>query len=125
KRELALAALDPESSVESVNLTSGAEELKSRLEVLLGARPEALIDKTIKRHEAVAAREQKRRERVAAAGGDMLGAVFHFLGELVGDGENHAPPAEPVVRQVAARLNECVEVDDSGRARLTVTFPNQ
>jgi hypothetical protein len=125
KRELALAALDPESNVEAVNLTSGAEELKARLEVLLGAKPEALIDKTVERDETAAAREQRRRERVAAAGGEMLGAVFHFLGELVGDGENGAPPAEPVVRDVAARFNKCVEVDETGRARLTVTFPNQ
>jgi hypothetical protein len=30
-----------------------------------------------------------------------------------------------VVRDVAARFNKCVEVDETGRARLTVTFPNQ
>src|SRR5213076_1698305 len=34
KRELALAALDTESDVDAVDLTSGADELKSRLEIL-------------------------------------------------------------------------------------------
>jgi superfamily II DNA or RNA helicase len=125
KRELAMAALDPESTVASVDLSSGTQDLKARLEILLGAKPEAELDKTKERDEITVAREQHRRERVAAAGGEMLGAVFHFLGELVGGHENQAAPAEPVVREVQARLNECVEVDESGRARLTVTFPNQ
>jgi hypothetical protein len=125
KRELALAALDQESNVESVDLISGAEELKARLEVLLGAKPEAMLDKTKEQEETAAAREQQRRERVAVAGGEMFGAVFQFLGELVGTGDKDALPAEPVVRQVQARLQECIEVDETGKARLTVTFPNQ
>ena len=37
KHELALAALDPESDVTQVDLASGMDELRSRLEVLLGA----------------------------------------------------------------------------------------
>jgi SNF2 family DNA or RNA helicase len=126
KRELALAALDQESNVEAVDLASGAEELKSRLEILLGAKPAAPLDETKQRDETVVVREQQqRRERVGAAGGEMLGAVFQFLGELVGGGDNAAPPAEPVVRELSARLKECVEVDETGKARLTVTFPNQ
>jgi len=38
KKDLALAALDSESEVEQVDLVSGMQELKNRLEVLLGAR---------------------------------------------------------------------------------------
>lgn len=45
KRSLALAALDPESNVDVVDMTSGIEELKARLEVLLGARAEAPLTK--------------------------------------------------------------------------------
>ncbi len=41
KKDLALAALDSESDVEQVDLVSGMQELKNRLEILLGARPEA------------------------------------------------------------------------------------
>src|SRR4029450_9410744 len=37
-RELALAALDPESDVDTVSMVSGTEELKQRLEILLGAK---------------------------------------------------------------------------------------
>src|SRR6516225_3103592 len=56
KRELALAALDQDSEVDAVDLTSGSEELKSRLEVLLGAKPEAELDKTVERDQASVAR---------------------------------------------------------------------
>jgi len=157
KRDLALAALDPESDVRSVDLKSGVEELKRRLEVLLGAKPEAPVDATVRReveHQAErfaeseaetppeparpldvsgkaprgagspsAAPDATRRDRVAAAGGEMLGAVFGFLGELIA--QDHAPPAEPIVAQVRNRLAECLEEDASGRQRLTVTLPDR
>src|SRR5260370_38526089 len=48
KHDLALAALDMESNVREVALTSGIEELKQRLEVLLGARARAAVDQTEK-----------------------------------------------------------------------------
>ena len=84
KHDLALAALDAESDVTQVDLKSGVEELRRRLEVLLGAKPEAPLDVT-KREEVARQAEQlvEHRDRVAAAGGEMLGAVFNFLGELV------------------------------------------
>ena len=84
KHDLALAALDAESDVTQVDFKSGVEELRRRLEVLLGAKPEAPLDVT-KREEVVQQVEQivDHRDRVAAAGGEMLGAVFNFLGELV------------------------------------------
>jgi hypothetical protein len=53
-----------------------------------------------------------------------LGAVFHFLGELVAQGPA-APPPENLVTQVRHRLAECIEEDPSGRPRLTVTLPDR
>ena len=61
---------------------------------------------------------------MAAAGGEMLGAVFNFLGELVSQ-DQAPPPAGAVVAQVRSRLSECVEEDPSGRQRLTVTLPDR
>ncbi len=125
KHDLALAALDSESDVTQVDFKSGVEELRRRLEVLLGAKPEAPVDVT-KREEVSGQAEQlvERRDRVAAAGGEMLGAVFTFLGELVSQ-DQAQPPAEPLVAQVRSRLTECVEEDSSGRQRLTVTLPDR
>ena len=37
ERDLAMVALDPDSDVTQVDLTSGVDELRRRLEVLLGA----------------------------------------------------------------------------------------
>jgi hypothetical protein len=45
---LALAALDMESDVREVAVASGMEELKRRLEVLLGAKPHAAVNETEK-----------------------------------------------------------------------------
>src|SRR5271156_1828710 len=71
KKDLALAALDVESEVEEVQLQSGLQELKNRLEILLGSKPEAPIDETAKQasHEATRELSVEHRQRVAAAGG--------------------------------------------------------
>jgi hypothetical protein len=66
----------------------------------------------------------ERRDRVAAAGGEMLGAVFSFFGELVSLDETQSP-AEPLVAEVRNRLTECEDEDAAGRQRLTVTLPNR
>ncbi|MDR1492385.1 MAG: DEAD/DEAH box helicase [Planctomycetaceae bacterium] len=44
KRDLALAALDMDSDVATVTLNSGVEELKRRLEILIGDKPTAPVD---------------------------------------------------------------------------------
>jgi superfamily II DNA or RNA helicase len=125
KKDLAMAALDPEASVDTVDMQSGMDELKSRLEVLLGAKPIAPLDETMKQQtEADTRQATERRERVAAAGGELLGAAFKFLGELVaGQAEKPAEPA--VAAEMKNRLAECVEEDANGRPRLTVTLPDK
>jgi len=126
KKDLALAALDSASDVSAVDLVSGAEELKARLEILLGARPEAHLDETEKQKQVAAARDQRHRERVAAAGGEMLGAAFHFLGELVAGGQELSlPDNDVVVNRVRSQLEQCIEADSDGRPRLTVTLPDR
>jgi superfamily II DNA or RNA helicase len=124
KKDLALAALDPTSEVSEVQLRSGAEELKARLELLLGAKAEAPVDRTEQIKQEEAARAAERRDRVASAGGALLGAAFQFLGELLGGGSD-APPPEPVVRELRSRLDQCVEDGADGRPRLTVTLPDR
>jgi ERCC4-related helicase len=126
KRDLALAALDAESEVEQVDLASGMEDLKSRLEILLGARPEAPVDESQKQASAEAARQQAeaQRQRVAAAGGELLGAAFRFLGELVGQQDAPAPPPA-LVDHLRAGLHSCVDEGADGKPRLTVTLPDR
>lgn len=125
KQDLALAALDVDSEVKAVDFVSNLEEMKRRLEVLVGSQPEAPLDVTSQQQaEQDLERFTQRRERVAAAGGEMLGAVFNFLGELVAEDKSPAPSAE-IVSSLRDRLGQCVEVDEQGQQRLTVTLPNR
>ena len=123
KKDLALAALDVESEVDEVSLVSGAEELKSRLEILLGAKPEAAAD--YQEPAPVRALSTGHQERVAAAGGEMLGAVFNFLGELVAQNDQTPAPPTVLVDNLKKRLGNCVTEDQSGRQRLSITLPDR
>ncbi len=124
KHQLALAALDLESDVQEVALASGMDELKQRLEVLLGAKPHAAVDETEKQRQRQEAERLARRSRVAEAGGQLLSAAFTFLGEMIPKRER-TEGAERMAREFKARLDECLERDEQGRPRLTVTLPNE
>ncbi|MGH8695279.1 MAG: DEAD/DEAH box helicase [Burkholderiales bacterium] len=124
KHELAAAVLDPDSDLREVQLASGVEELKRRLEVLLGAKPAAAPDVSVQqRAEAETASLAARRERVAEAGGALLAAAFSFLGELVPASVDPAELAPQTAAAVRARLLECVETGADGKVRFAVTLP--
>ncbi len=124
KHDLALAALDMESDVREVALTSGIEELKQRLEVLLGAKAHAPTDETEKQRQQHEAERLARRTRVAEAGGQLLAAAFAFLGEMIPQREPTNGAAQ-LAKEFKVRLDECLERDEHGRPRLTVTLPNE
>ncbi len=153
KRDLALAALDADSDVNEIQMKSNSDDLKKRLEILLGAKADAPVDESQKLERAAEVeraaatecgpispksdpsstnstsdesdeRQRQRRERVAAAGGELLGAAFHFLGELVAQQHPEQQPAPELTLNLKNRLAECITPDDSGRQRLTITLPN-
>ncbi len=174
KHDLALAALDVDSNVSEVELRSGMEGLKRRLEQLLGEKPATPIDASGRDEASAEAYQQigqrevganrsdvvpdqmtgnqpsssvptarplespsdarlsepstpasARQEKVAAAGGEMLGAVFNFLGELVNNAPEAHDPAPEVVKKLRDGLSECATTDASGRQQLTVTLPDR
>ncbi|HYR58570.1 MAG TPA: DEAD/DEAH box helicase, partial [Chthoniobacteraceae bacterium] len=121
KHELAAAVLDPDSELGEVQLVSGTDELKRRLEVLLGARPAAASDASVEaRAKAEAAALAERRRRVSESGGQLLTAAFSFLGELL----PAAPPNPEAASALLASLAQCTEPDEAGRPRLTLTLPS-
>ncbi|MSR57845.1 MAG: helicase [Planctomycetaceae bacterium] len=124
KKDLALAALDVESDVDEVRLESGLQELKNRLEVLLGSRPEAPLHAVQRERveQSIQKDVEAHRDRVASAGGELLGAAFKLLSELVAD-SSAAPPPENLVASLRGSLEACVEGDD--RPRLTITLPSK
>ncbi|HBD09179.1 MAG TPA: helicase, partial [Syntrophobacteraceae bacterium] len=123
KQELALAALDPASDVTKVDLVSGMEELKRRLEVLLGAKPEAAVDQSRKAEVEREAQELARKERVATAGGQLLGAAFTFMGEIFA-GREETEQTQQVAQVLKQQLSQCLQPDSEGRLRMTITLPD-
>jgi superfamily II DNA or RNA helicase len=123
KHELANAVLDPDSDIDKVDMASGIEELKRRLEVLLGAKSEAPLDQSAQNRTAAEAEEvTRRRERVAEAGGQLLGAAFGFLAEMLPGRE--AAPDDAAAATIRASLAQCLETGDDGKPKLTVTLPD-
>jgi superfamily II DNA or RNA helicase len=156
KHELALAALDTESDVDALDLVSGTSELKNRLEILLGAKPDAPLDESQRAREIAAterlraetgaqpldqqeevrpgdgertsaappAQPHARREKVALAAGELLGAAFAFMSELLPTQSAARPESQQVAAAVRRQLAENLEHDDAGRLKLTVTLPD-
>lgn len=124
KQDLALAALDMESEVREVALSSGMDELKQRLEILLGAKAHGAVDESERQRQQQEAERLARRTRVAEAGGQLLAAAFQFLGEMIPQREPTNGTAQ-MEKEFKARFDECLERDEQGRPRLTVTLPNE
>ena len=123
KKELAMAALDYDSEISEVNLKSSHEELKARLEVLLGAIPEGHLDESQKRaKEAEATRLVARREKMADAGGQLLTAAFGFLSQMLPD--SGTAPSTETVTQLRQQLTEAAETDDKGQKSLKINLPS-
>src|SRR5881296_3706581 len=131
KHDLALAALDAESDVDQVDLAGGIEELRRRLEVLLGARPVAPSDESLRRESElevrVAAEHRARREKLALSGGHLLSAAFQFLGELL-PAPSNSSGSKSAANSLAATLkqsfSDLVEHDEHGRPRLSFVLPD-
>lgn len=125
KQELANAAIDFDSEVEFVTMKSSITNIRERLEKILAphatatpnANQEVLARKEVKEIE-------EKREKVAMAGGQLLGAALGLLSELVKQKQEH-PPQEAVVQKIAESLQDCVERDELGRPQLTVRLENE
>jgi hypothetical protein len=124
KHELALAALDPDSKVKTVDLASGMEELKRRLEILLGARPDGAIDESQRAEVEREAERMALKERMANAGGQLLGAAFAFIGEMFPKKEETKEIIQ-MTEDLKSRLSECLEKDENGRLKMTITLPDE
>jgi superfamily II DNA or RNA helicase len=120
KADLALAVLDQSSEKTEVALTRNIEELKRKLEVLVGVKPPAPVDQSEKfRVESEAARRQ-RRESVALAGGELLAAAFAFVRQAM-EGGGAAMPGEST-QALKSILSECMERAEDGGWKMTVRF---
>ena len=124
KQELAMAALDVESDVDRVDLSTGVEELRRRLELLLGAKPAAPVAEREATRATEEAQRLARREGMAAAGGQLLAAGLSFLDQLIPprEGGGASPRFAETVKQ---RLDDFIERDETGRPTLRFTLPDE
>ena len=124
KHELALAVLDPDAKNSNVDLYSGMEELKRRLEVLLGTKPDAPQDESLKEQVEKEAEILARKERVANAGGPLLGAAFAFIGEMF-TGTDESEQAVELAGTFKSKLSEGLEKGEDGTLKMTISFPDE
>lgn len=118
KRELAMAALDPDSRVAEVDVRTQSDDIKEKLEVLLGAKSEAPVDETVK----VAASLAVANERLATAGSTLVRAAFDILGEIVGV---HGGGDEAMRNELRATFDAKIVADESGSRRLSFAMPSR
>ena len=124
KHELALAVLDPDAEVVDVDLASGMEELKRRLEILLGTKPDAPSDESLKEQVEKEAQMLAKRDRVATAGGQLISAAFAFIGEMF-TGREDSEQTDRLAETFKKKLSEGLEEDENGQLRMMISFPNE
>lgn len=124
KQELANAALDIDSEVGEVAVSSSTDDLRRRLERMTMPKFVAPVDESCQRRTEEAARElAERRLGVSKATGDLVSAALALAGNLIG-GE-HAGEIDPSrVDRLTEQLSHSIDIDDQGRPQLTVTLPD-
>jgi superfamily II DNA/RNA helicase len=124
KHALSLAVLDLESKTSAVDLASGIDELKRRLEILIGRKPDAAVDESRKEQVEKEAVLLDRKEKVAMAGGRMIGAAFAFLGELFPEGTDSEQTIQ-AAETFKQKLSEGMEKGEDGRLKMTISFSDE
>jgi len=124
KHELSQAVLDPDSDTSRVDMATGMEELKRRLEILLGEKPDAAEDVSMREQVEKEAEALARKEKIAAAGGKLVGAAFAFIGEMI------STPAETeemdqLTGAFKEKLSDCMEKTEDGTLKMTISLPDE
>jgi len=124
KQDLADAAINMDSDVESVEMTSGMNDLRMRLEKMLAPAPAAPVDESqLGMVEAESLAIASRREAVSMASGQLMTAAFALAGELF-NRPGQAEPSTEVISQLTDRLHQCVDRDEQGRPQLKISLPD-
>ena len=124
KKEIALAALDIKSKIKKVDITSGAEALKRRLEILLGRPDEAPLDISELEKQKLQAEEKERREKVAAAAGQLFTSAFSLLEQLIPKSSNDSV-TEQKKESIKNNLQKYITTDKKGNLELKVVLPDE
>jgi hypothetical protein len=124
KQALFLAALDPESEDTSIDLSSGMEELKKRLEILIGKRPDASQDESMLAQVEDQAETLARKERIENAGGQLLSAALNFIGEMFPK-QDETEEITQLTETFEKHLAGCLDKNEKGQLKMTFTLPDE
>jgi hypothetical protein len=125
KQDLADAALDMNSDLDSVEMQTGIADLKKRLEkILTPALPAPVDESNQRRIESETQALHARREGVAAATGQLVGAALALAGQLLHQGEGKEPSKDSI-DLMTKQLSSLVETDADGRPQIRISLPDQ
>ena len=124
KHKLSLAVLDPDSDTAEVDMAAGMEELKRRLEILLGEKPAAAEDESMKERVEKEALVLARKKKIASAGGQLVGAAFAFIGEML-SGKDESEEAAQLAGAFKTKLSDCMEKEEDGSLKMTISIPDE
>jgi SNF2 family DNA or RNA helicase len=124
KHELSLAVLDSESEIDTVDLHTGMEDLKRRLEILLGQKPDAPEDESMRAQVESEAAVIARKKKIAKAGGQLMGAAFAFINEMF-SGEDESEKTAELAGAFKVKLLDCLEKGDDGELKMTIAIPDE
>ncbi len=122
KKEVAVASLDINSDINEVDIAGGAEELKRRLEVLLGKPDDAPLDKSELERQTQEA--QARQEKVSVAAGELFVSAFNLLGEITPDHTDEQQLREKA-ETIKDSLRHNIQTGDDGRMEIKLKLPGR
>jgi SNF2 family DNA or RNA helicase len=119
KRDLAMAALDPDSQVTDVDVRTQTDDIKEKLEILLGAKPDAPVDERSQVSAALAADH----DRLAKTGGALVDAALDLLAEFATGGDRAA--REALANGLREKLDAKIVTDEGGKRRVSLALPSR
>ena len=124
KKEVAMAALDINSKIKNVDMVSGAEGLKRRLEILLGRPEDAAIDLSELERQKQQAEKKVVGEKVAAAAGELFMSAFKLLDQIIPQSSDDTT-LERKKESIKTYLQDYLETDEQGNLELKLKLPDQ
>jgi hypothetical protein len=98
--------------------------LKRRLEILLGEKPDAAEDVSVKEQVEKEAQTLVKKEKIAAAAGKLVGAAFAFIGEMFSENDESEEVAH-LAGAFKSKLGECLEKAEDGSLKMTISLPDE
>jgi len=126
KQDLANAALDMQSDVESMELSSGSANLRERLERILTPPLTKPVD--VSEQQRVSGQTQAiaaQRQQIGLATGQLVSAALNLAGQVLGQAKPSQDPNPATVARMTEQLQQLVGHDADGRPQLTIPLAGQ